>query len=86
MGPHFEGLWIHWETILMIFDYIGNYHSSALTLENHSNFTEFYALAFTAGAMPCFIDAESQPEGALFPLRVSRIHFVGDRQTRQWRN
>ena len=51
-----------------------------------SDFYHMATLAFTAGAMPCFIDAESQPEGALFPLRVSRINFVGSQQTREWRS
>lgn len=34
-------------------------------------------LAFVAGMFPCYIDALNKPEGAFFPLRISRIHYKG---------
>ncbi|MDG1494925.1 MAG: hypothetical protein P8Q91_03555 [Porticoccaceae bacterium] len=49
---------------------------------------EFYhmaTLAFTAGAMPCFIDALDQQEGCFFPLRTSRLNFTGDETVKHWR-
>lgn len=49
---------------------------------------EFYhmaTLAFTAGAMPCFIDADSREEGSFFPLRSSQINSIGITELRDWR-
>ena len=40
---------------------------------------------FTAGAMPCFIDATNQQEGCFFPLRTSRLNFTGDETVKHWR-
>ena len=34
-------------------------------------------LAFTGGAIPCYIDAMERPEGCFFPLRTSRIDYRG---------
>lgn len=34
-------------------------------------------LTFSAGIIPCFIDGEEKKEGALFPLRCSRIDYRG---------
>jgi hypothetical protein len=62
---------------------------AALLADEGLSAVDFYhmaTLAFSAGAMPCFIDAASKPEGAFFPLSVSRINFVGNRQTREWRS
>ena len=39
---------------------------------------------FTAGAMPCFIDASNQQEGGFFPLRTSRLSFTGVEEIRHW--
>jgi hypothetical protein len=41
-------------------------------------------LAFTAGVIPCFIDASKKPEGAFFPLRTSRINYEGTEELRVW--
>ena len=49
---------------------------------------EFYhmaTLAFTAGAMPCFIDALDHQEGSFFPLRTSRLNFTGGETVKHWR-
>jgi len=41
-------------------------------------------LTFTAGVIPCFIDASKKPEGAFFPLRTSRINYEGTEELRVW--
>lgn len=41
-------------------------------------------LTFTAGVFPCYIDALKKPEGAFFPLRVSRINSEGTAEPRVW--
>ena len=51
-----------------------------------ADFYHMATLAFTAGAMPCFLDAEAHPEGAFFPLRATRVNFVGSHQQRKWRS
>ena len=41
---------------------------------------EFYLmalLAFSAGIVPCYIDAQEKPEGALFPLTAAQIEYSG---------
>jgi hypothetical protein len=40
---------------------------------------------FTAGAMPCFIDASNQQEGCFFPLRTARLNFTGGETVKHWR-
>ncbi|MBI2782964.1 MAG: hypothetical protein HYX64_02605 [Gammaproteobacteria bacterium] len=40
-------------------------------------------LAFVAGMFPCYIDARQKPEGALYPLRTTRINYRGA-ETRHW--
>lgn len=42
-------------------------------------------LTFTAGVIPCYIDALEKPEGAFFPLRVSRLNYEGVKEQRVWR-
>jgi hypothetical protein len=42
-------------------------------------------LTFTAGVIPCYIDALEKPEGAFFPLRVSRVNYEGIEEQRVWR-
>ena len=42
-------------------------------------------LSFTAGAMPCFIDAINQQEGGFFPFRISRLKYTGVERVRHWR-
>lgn len=36
-----------------------------------------YILGFCGGFLPCFMDAQAQPQGALFPLRSGRINYRG---------
>jgi hypothetical protein len=40
-------------------------------------------LTYGGGMQPCYLDTQSKPEGALFPLRCSRIRYVGTK-VRQW--
>lgn len=49
---------------------------------------EFYhmaTLAFTAGAMPCFIDGDTKEEGSFLPLRTASIRYMGENGSRCWR-
>jgi len=48
------------------------------------DFYHMATLAFTAGAMPCFIDASNQHEGGFFPLRTSRLSYTGVEEVRHW--
>jgi hypothetical protein len=48
------------------------------------DFYHMATLAFTAGAMPCFIDASNQQEGGFFPLRTSRLNYIGVEKVRHW--
>jgi len=48
------------------------------------DFYHMATLAFTAGAMPCFIDASNQHEGGFFPLRTSRLSYAGVEEARHW--
>ena len=41
---------------------------------------------FTAGAMPCYIDAQQKPEGSFFPLRTSRLNYKGVEEVKRWSN
>ena len=34
-------------------------------------------LAFVAGMVPCFLDADAKPESSLLPLRCSRLEYQG---------
>ncbi len=43
----------------------------------------FLIFCFTAGMLPCFIDAAGKPEGIFFPLRCTRITYTGVPQ-RRW--
>ena len=49
------------------------------------DFYNLMILGFSAGAMPCFIDASNQQEGCFFPLRTSRLNFTGDETVKHWR-
>jgi citrate synthase len=49
------------------------------------DFYHMATLAFTAGAMPCFIDASNKPEGGFFPLRTSRLRYTGVEKVTHWR-
>lgn len=43
----------------------------------------FLISGFSIGYVACYVDAEEKPEGALFPLRCSRIQYEG-RPRRAW--
>ena len=49
------------------------------------DFYHMATLAFTAGAMPCFIDAQDQQEGGFFPLRTTRLNYKGVEGVRRWK-
>jgi citrate synthase len=54
--------------------------AAALSADQGLTAREYYhcsLLCFAAGTMPCLIDAQTRPEGALFPLRCSRIEYQG---------
>ena len=36
-----------------------------------------YVFGFSGGFLPCYLDAQAQPAGALFPLRSKRIKYSG---------
>ena len=36
-----------------------------------------YILGFSGGFLPCYLDAQAQPAGTLFPLRSKRIKYCG---------
>ena len=40
-------------------------------------------LAFSAGIIPCYIDAVKQKEGTFFPLKCDRLNYTGHK-TRNW--
>lgn len=47
---------------------------------------EYYhyaTLSFSAGMLPCYVDALKKPEGAFFPLRCDRVKYEG-RPRRIW--
>jgi hypothetical protein len=44
----------------------------------------FRSLMFTAGIIPCYLDAVQKPAKAFFPLRCSRIHYNGRHPPRTW--
>jgi len=52
-----------------------------ITPEQHYHLA---TLTFTAGVFPCFLDAAEKPEGAFFPLRVSRINSKDTHEKRAW--
>lgn len=60
---------------------------AALLADEGIDPVELYNLAtlsFTAGAMPCFIDASNQQEGGFFPLQTSRLSYTGVEEVRHW--
>jgi citrate synthase len=60
--------------------------AAALAADQGLNRREFYhytILCFTAGMFPCFIEAATSPEGALFPLRCTRVLYEG-KPRRPW--
>jgi hypothetical protein len=60
---------------------------AALAIDQGLQVREYYhyvTLCFSAGALPCYIDALHQPEGSFFPLRCTTIQYHG-RAHRRWR-
>jgi hypothetical protein len=51
---------------------------------NSREYYHYVSLCFSAGMMPCAIDAQRKPEGAFFPLRCERIDYHGP-APRTWR-
>ncbi|MGX4675738.1 hypothetical protein ACWCIB_02600 [SAR92 clade bacterium H246] len=49
------------------------------------DFYNMMILGFSAGAVPCYIDASKQREGCFFPLRTSRLNYIGAEKDRHWR-
>jgi hypothetical protein len=43
----------------------------------------YVLLSFSAGMIPCYLDALRKPEGAFFPLRCSRVSYEGHPR-RRW--
>lgn len=61
--------------------------AAALMADEGFTVNEHYhlaTLAFTAGVIPCYIDAAGKPEGAFFPTRVSSVHYSGISDQRAW--
>ncbi|MBQ0789792.1 MAG: hypothetical protein KBT50_04165, partial [Cycloclasticus sp.] len=48
-----------------------------LTPREHYYFT---MLVFSAGSIPCFIDAVNKPEGSFFPLSCERLNYKGSKK------
>ncbi|NRD74091.1 hypothetical protein HQQ94_12760 [Shewanella sp. VB17] len=46
---------------------------------------EYGVLCFSAGILHCAIDAAKHPAAAFFPLRCTRIHYIGP-TSRQWQS
>lgn len=44
----------------------------------------FRSLMFTAGIIPCYLDAIQKPAKAFFPLRCTRIQYNGSHPPRKW--
>jgi citrate synthase len=44
----------------------------------------YLILSFSAGIVPCYVDALKKPEGAFFPLRCQRIRYDGAAERRRW--
>jgi hypothetical protein len=44
---------------------------------SRQEFYQFLVLCFSAGMLPCYIDALSKPEGSFFPLRCERLRYKG---------
>ncbi|HEX7026433.1 MAG TPA: hypothetical protein VF268_04280, partial [Gammaproteobacteria bacterium] len=54
--------------------------TTALAADQGLSSQEIYyyrSLIFSAGIIPCYIDAVEKPEGAFFPLRCNRLKYKG---------
>ncbi len=59
---------------------------AALAADQGLSYREYYqfmVLSFSAGLLPCYVDALNKPEGTLFPLDCNRIDYQGSAQ-RSW--
>lgn len=59
----------------------------AILLDAGLSVTEIYYLTiflFSAGMFAPFIEANDRPDGAFFPLRVSKINYIGSQEIRAW--
>lgn len=45
----------------------------------------FRSLMFTAGIVPCYLDAAQKPAKAFFPLRCDRVQYQGVHPPRKWK-
>jgi len=62
--------------------------AAALSADQGLTEREYYLFlipCFTAGTMPCFIEANARQEGSFLPIRCSRIHYEGAPR-RKWRD
>ncbi len=60
--------------------------SAALIADQDFNYRDYYygtMLAFSAGIIPCYIDAVNQQEGSFFPLSCGRLNYKG-KSLRHW--
>ncbi|PHS72656.1 MAG: hypothetical protein COB22_04820 [Cycloclasticus sp.] len=60
--------------------------SAALMADQDFNYREYYyatMLAFSAGIIPCHIDAINHKEGTFFPLTCHRLNYTG-KDLRHW--
>lgn len=60
--------------------------SAALMADQGFDYREYYyatMLAFSAGIIPCYIDAANHKEGTFFPLSCNRLNYTGH-ETRHW--
>jgi len=60
--------------------------SAALMADQGFDYREYYyatMLAFSAGIIPCYIDAANHKEGTFFPLSCNRLNYTGH-GTRHW--
>jgi len=88
-GPHFK-LALKIEQLLLQKRYrfrlnVGGI-AAALSADQGLSLEEYYcfvSLVFSAGNIACFIDSSSKPPGTLFPLRCSRISYIGA-PSRKW--
>lgn len=48
-----------------------------------TEYHRYFMLSFIGGYVPCFIDADTKPEGTFFPLRCDRLRYEGPAR-RRW--
>lgn len=45
-------------------------------------FHMFMSMVFSAGMMPCYMEASKKPEGAFFPMRCEHVNYIGKKNRR----